>query len=941
MRPKDAITVALAAVAFSVALCPSGVDSAEPDSFVLRAGRILPVDPDLPEVIEDGILVVRQGRITAVGAWADVDIPPDLIVVDLPDATVAPGFVAATSGFGQQHHGDESVAAGYRAVDSFDRYANQARSLASGVTTVHVNSGTHRLLTGQGAVARLGGAPGDRVLLPQANLTINLGPVAHNPPAEVTYPFPASADVAIEPPRRQRPASRMGQLLALDEAIRDAMEPAADEPNEPYSLHGTALRRAWTDGLPLRIRADRAADLLAGIKFLKRHQRTGYLVGAAELEDAADAIRRAGVPVVYQPRDSFHDPGGNLGTSPTALDASIGDFTKLKGLTLALAPPAGKPVTTLRMVAVRAVGAGMDRRQALAAITRIPAEILGVGDRVGSLTPGKDADLLVMTGHPMSVSSHVQRVYIRGQTVFTPPAPEAGGSLVVRAGTIWIAPGAVIHDGQILIEDGKIVAVGTSVPHPPFARVIDAGPNGFVTPGFIDAHGHLGLDNDRTSLGNDLRLSRLVGVADVTDARVAAAGVTTVHLAPYAVSSLGGASAAVKTAGANRSSRVIRDPVAVVLDVRRTDPLAVAETLEKPLAAGKKYLDLWAKYDKELKEFLEKKEKSENEPQGDNAKKEEVEETKETTEPDALTGVWEATITGLPTPEPITMTVALRLSGSTVEGRITRTSFGVTATLIGTFDGKRLSAEITLDADVPGIQGPIALEADLTEEDRFQGTITVMGIAGKIEGRRTDKSPVELSVARTRRTRAKDGRPLPPKLDEALEPLKALLEKKIPAVVRVSTAAQIREVLALLVDKHELTVTLVGAEGAAVHAAALKEKHVVVIVPPAVIRQRNYRDYHQADDLTRRGVSIAFQSDAEDAARQLPSVALWAVQRGLDAESALGALTLDAAKALGIDDRVGSLEPGKDGDLVIFSGHPFQEAGRVLRVIVDGKEVRP
>jgi imidazolonepropionase-like amidohydrolase len=70
-------------------------------------------------------------------------------------------------------------------------------------------------------------------------------------------------------------------------------------------------------------------------------------------------------------------------------------------------------------------------------------------------------------------------------------------------------------------------------------------------------------------------------------------------------------------------------------------------------------------------------------------------------------------------------------------------------------------------------------------------------------------------------------------------------------------------------------------------------------------------------------------------------VILYAVERGLDADRALTALTLGAAKALKIDDRVGSIEPGKDGDLVIFNGHPFQEAGRVLRVVVDGKEVGP
>ena len=73
----------------------------------------------------------------------------------------------------------------------------------------------------------------------------------------------------------------------------------------------------------------------------------------------------------------------------------------------------------------------------------------------------------------------------------------------------------------------------------------------------------------------------------------------------------------------------------------------------------------------------------------------------------------------------------------------------------------------------------------------------------------------------------------------------------------------------------------------------------------------------------------------------MPAVAMFAVERGLDAEAALEALTIGAAKAYKIDDRVGTIEPGKDADMVIFSAHPFQEAGQVLRIVVDGREVRP
>jgi len=926
MRAKSSKLAIIAILAFVAATSDA---SAQPDSFALRAGRVLPVSPDLPQEIAGGVIIVRDGRIAAIGSEDDIDVPPDLALIEFPDCTIAPGFVAAASEFGGRHRGDESVAAGYRAVDAFDCFGNYAAFLAAGVTTVHVNPGTHRLLTGQGAVVRLGGLPQNRILRAQADLTINLGPDVHRPPPDVTYSFPASADVAIPLPRRQRPASRTGQLLALDEAIRDAL---AGKQADPYSIHAPALARVWKAGSPLRIRADRTADLYGAIEFLRERERAGYIVGGAEADRIADTMRAAKVPLVYQPRDQFIAAGGDIGTDPNALSAVGCDFKRLGDLKLALSP---NDTANLRLVAVRAAGAGLNRERALEAITRVPAEILGVDNRVGSLAVGKDADLVVLTGDPLAVSTHVQRVYVQGRSVFEPPTQ---GALVVKANMVWAGPGKWIRDGQVLAEDGKIVAVGRSVPHPRFARVIDVRPGGFVTPGFIDAHSHLGLDGDRSQVTSDMRLSKLVGAADVTDARVSAAGITTVLLSPYALSNTKGATcAAVKTVGSRRSERVIRDPAAVLLDVSQSDPLAVAEVLGKTLAAGQKYLDSWTKYEKELKEFLEKKAKGEK-PEEDEDKKDE--ESKESSGPDPVTGTWEATITGVPMPDPITATIIVQLTDSLVEGRITRSSVGMTARLSGHFDGKHMSAEIVPDADIPGLNPPIELEVDHDKEDHFKGTISAMGITAQVEGDRVDKNPVELKVKRRRR-RGKDGRPLPPEVDGSLEPLKALLEKKIPAVVKVSTPAQIDEVLAFFIDKHKLSVTLVGAEGASSHAAKLAEKKVTVVVPPNVLRKRQYRDYHQADDLSRRGVPIAFQSNAEDGARHLPAVVLYAVERGLAPESALEALTVGAAKAFKIADRVGTIEPGKDADLVIFSGHPFEEAGRVLRIVVDGKEVRP
>ena len=73
--------------------------------------------------------------------------------------------------------------------------------------------------------------------------------------------------------------------------------------------------------------------------------------------------------------------------------------------------------------------------------------------------------------------------------------------------------------------------------------------------------------------------------------------------------------------------------------------------------------------------------------------------------------------------------------------------------------------------------------------------------------------------------------------------------------------------------------------------------------------------------------------------RELPLLAAFAVKGGLDRNVALRAITLSAAEVLGVADRIGSIEPGKDADLVVFSGDPFNYRSVVLRVFIDGKSV--
>jgi imidazolonepropionase-like amidohydrolase len=924
-------TIAAAmAILISAAVARGQGAAARPEAtLAIKAGRVYPAAKDQPAVIEDGTVVIREGRIVAVGR--DITVPPDVRILELPDAVIMPGLVAAVSDLGLARVPDESIGAGYRASDTFDRFADYRRTLASGVTTVHVEPGWNRLVSGQGAVVRLGGRAGARILVPAADLTINLGERAWGPPPLVEELIPPSADQRIMPPKAQRPTSRLGQFLALKEAIEGALS----ERSPKFDYHSLALGEAWKAGIPVRVQADRAADILGAVSFLANSKRRGYVVGGAEAPAIVEQIAEADVPLVYLLDGPLLAPGANLGNDPRAIDPDPRALARLKAARLAIALKPGRPVSGLRLAAAEARASDLPDQTLIEAVTRIPAEILGVGDRIGSLEPGKDADLLVLTGDPLETSTHVLRVYIAGRLAYEAPETDA---VVVRADTLWLGPDQWLEDGSILIEKGRITSVGKAVPHPPGAPLIRGGPGSFATPGLIDAFGHLGLAGDDSTVGAELSLTGLIGAADLSERRVAEAGVTTVMLAPYKTASAGSRISAVKTAGDERSRRVVADAAATLFDVSDLDYAAVSDRIKPRMEAGKKYLETWEKFRKDLAEW--EKRRAEGTPIEAAPAPKPAEEAGAPRQEDPITGTWRIKISGGPIPpeDPRSEAkVALKLTGTQFEGRVVEPSLTIMVKIVGTLDGKRISGQI--EVDTRGLGYP-TFQGEIDREDHATGTVTLQGLTINFEMWRIDKAEVEFRVeARRRATVGKDGRPLPPKVDESLEPIRAVLEKRAAAVVTVSTPAQIDAVLDLLADQYDVPVVLRNAEGFAPHVERLKSKSVGVIVPAQVARREEKGWEVPADELARAGVRFALQSNAEDAARTLPLVALQAVERGLSPEAALAAFTVDAAKMFKLDDRLGLLAPGREGDVVIFSGHPFQAGSTVRRVIVGGEEV--
>ncbi len=195
-----------------------------------------------------------------------------------------------------------------------------------------------------------------------------------------------------------------------------------------------------------------------------------------------------------------------------------------------------------------------------------------------------------------------------------------------------------------------------------------------------------------------------------------------------------------------------------------------------------------------------------------------------------------------------------------------------------------------------------------------------------------------------RKKRAKADDEKKPARDLSLEALVGALEGKTPVLITVHRTQDIMSALRLA-DEFGLKLVLDGAAESYELIDEIKKAGVPVLIHPMMARpfgEKENISYETAAKLRRAGIPVALQSGYEGYVPKTRVVlfeAAIAAANGLSFEEALGTITIDAAKILGIDDRVGSLEQGKDADLVLFDGDPFEYTTHVTAVVIDGKVV--
>ncbi|MGB8951662.1 MAG: amidohydrolase family protein [Candidatus Aminicenantales bacterium] len=413
--------LALPATVLPAGKTPAGLNLPEnlcqSDQIAIQGGTVYTM---AGEPLENGVVLIQDGKIQKVGK--NLSIPKDYTVVDATGFVVMPGLVSSRSHVGigsnwrRQRHIDESSKSVVPALEVKHAVEPQSPTFSFarelGVTTTLVTPGDRNVIGGQGAVLKTRGIVVDKMIArDKAVMMMGLGSSSKR--------------------EGKMPSTRMGVAALLRETLVKAQEYRAkldayekekkgDPPKKDLDME--ALLPVLRGTMPVMIHAERMDDILTALRITDEFGLKVILDGATDAYKVIDEIQKRGIPVVLE--NLFRGIGaiedqGFIQNQPALLSKAGIRVAFRSNLNVGWnTPGAGSPGGDLLEVAAFAVKNGMDEEAALRAVTIDAARIIGMDKHVGSLEAGKDADILILRGHPLGTTSIPEAVLIEGKLVF-------------------------------------------------------------------------------------------------------------------------------------------------------------------------------------------------------------------------------------------------------------------------------------------------------------------------------------------------------------------------------------------------------------------------------------------------------------------------------------------------------------------------------------------
>ena len=385
-------------------------ESATAQTVAITGGKVYPVSGP---PIENGTVVITNGKITAVGV--NVRVPAGAQRIDATGKIVTPGFVNSSTQLGVQEvsqindtrdmsaRGRDNIAAAFTVWEGLNPNSVMlAPARKEGVTSFVVMP-TGGLIAGQAALVDL--VPGTTTDM------IIRAPVAMV--AEIGDPQAAGLN------SRGELIVKLRELLddtKFFQTRRDAFDRAQTRPFAASRLDLQAMIPVIEGRLPLLITVDRASDIDAAMRLAHDFNVKLMIGGGAEAWMMADKLAAARVPVLTGAMNNI--PAGFAALGQRQENAGL---LRKAGVQVALIGNAGGGdeeafnVRNLKQEAGNAVSYGMTWDDALRAVTLAPAEFFGAADRVGSLQPGREGNVVVWSGDPFEFTTRAEHVFVRGR----------------------------------------------------------------------------------------------------------------------------------------------------------------------------------------------------------------------------------------------------------------------------------------------------------------------------------------------------------------------------------------------------------------------------------------------------------------------------------------------------------------------------------------------
>lgn len=383
--------------------------------ILIKSGKIFTM---AGQVIENGCILVKDGKIAEIDQH--IEVPFGAEVIDAEGRMVIPGMIDAHCHLGMWEtaigfEGDDGnemtapVTAHLRAIDAInpmDKSFQEARD--GGVTTACTGPGSANVIGGTFVAVK---THGDRIddMIVKEPLAMKCA-FGENPKR-------------VYNAQKKLPTTRMGTAAVIREALMKAkrylaaIEQAGDDASKlpALDMQSEALLPVLRKEMPLKAHAHRADDIFTAIRVAHEFDVDITLDHCTEGHLIAEYLAKEGLPAIIGPsfgHRTKYELINKCFDTPGVLQRA--------GVKVAITTDSPvNPLESLPLMAGMAVAAGMDRMEALKAITINAAEIVGIADRVGSLEVGKDADIVIYDGHPFEIEGKTWKVLIDGTVVFS------------------------------------------------------------------------------------------------------------------------------------------------------------------------------------------------------------------------------------------------------------------------------------------------------------------------------------------------------------------------------------------------------------------------------------------------------------------------------------------------------------------------------------------